>query len=65
MKNNRLYSTSNVSETLVKEIVESLQRISPYGSIEIYVQNNVVTQITARSIKKTNGDSKKLSGKSA
>ena len=44
-----------VSKKLVEEIIASLQSASPYGSVEIYVQNDNVTQITVRKIKKTNG----------
>lgn len=43
-----------VSSSLVEEIVEALKTVGPYGSIEIYIQNSVVTQITMRNIKKTN-----------
>ena len=47
------YSTQHISEALVDEIVHALKTVSRYGSIEIYVQNSVVTQITTRNIKKT------------
>lgn len=47
------YSTSSISETLVDEIRQALKTVSPYGSVEIYVQDSVVTQITVRNIKKT------------
>lgn len=42
-----------VSPKLVEEIVHAIQTVNSYGSIEIYVQNRVVTQITIRNIKKT------------
>lgn len=48
------YSTQNISESLVVEIKSALQSVKSFGSIEIYVQNGVVTQITVRNIKKTN-----------
>lgn len=48
------YSTQNISEKLTTEIKSALQSVKNYGSIEIYVQNGVVTQITVRNIKKTN-----------
>lgn len=48
------YSTQNISERLVVEIKSALQSVKNYGSIEIYIQNGVVTQITVRNIKKTN-----------
>lgn len=47
------YSTNSISETLVDEIRQALKTVSPYGSVEIYVQDSVVTQITVRNIKKT------------
>jgi hypothetical protein len=37
---------------LLEEIKEALQSVK-YGSIEIFVQNKVVTQITVRNIHKT------------
>jgi len=48
------YSTQKISEVLVTEIKGALQSVKNYGSIEIYIQNGVVTQITVRNIKKTN-----------
>ena len=47
------YSTQHVSQALVDEVVHALKTVNTYGSIEIYVQNSVVTQITVRNIKKT------------
>ena len=47
------YSTVSVSKDLMEEIIQALQSVSNYGSLEIYVQNNMVTQITVRNIKKT------------
>jgi hypothetical protein len=41
-----------VSQSLLEEIKEELEKIT-YGSIEVYVQNKIVTQITVRNIKKT------------
>lgn len=37
------------------ELSDALKSIDSYGSVEIYVQNSMVTQITTRNIKKTNG----------
>ena len=48
------YSTQNISPILLEEIKQALRSVSPYGSVEVYVQDNMVTQITVRSIKKTN-----------
>ncbi len=37
---------------LIKEIQDALEDID-YGSVEVYVQNKKITQITVRNIKKT------------
>ncbi len=47
------YSTKIISETLVREVKNALQSVKSYGSVEIYIQNGVVTQITVRNIRKT------------
>ncbi|KKU57032.1 MAG: hypothetical protein UX78_C0001G0085 [Candidatus Amesbacteria bacterium GW2011_GWA2_47_11] len=47
------YSIQSLSPSLIDEIVHSLKMIHGYGSLEIYVQDNTVTQITVRNIKKT------------
>jgi hypothetical protein len=56
-----------ISPTLLVELEHALQMIKGYGSVEIYVQNSVVTQITVRNIKKTkvniNGIAKQTDGK--
>jgi hypothetical protein len=45
-----------IPENVLKEIIDAIKSVGPYGSIEIYVQNNIITQITKRNIKKmTNG----------
>lgn len=49
------YSTKRISPILVDEIKSALKSISSYGSVEIYVQDSTVTQISVRNIKKTNG----------
>lgn len=41
-----------VSSHLLSEIKEALESVN-FGSIEIFVQDKVVTQITVRNIKKT------------
>lgn len=41
------------SSELIEEIVKALKSVGGYGSIEIYVQDHSVTQITVRNIKKT------------
>ncbi|HEY5600725.1 MAG TPA: DUF2292 domain-containing protein [Patescibacteria group bacterium] len=48
------YSTKRISKVLLGEIITALKRIQGYGSVEIYIQDNQVTQITERNIKKTN-----------
>lgn len=54
------YSTKVISETLIREVKTALQSVKSFGSVEIYIQNGVVTQITVRNIKKT----EKMNGKS-
>jgi len=49
------YSTKKISKKLVDEIKDALKSIKSYGSVEMYVQDSVVTQITIRNIKKTSG----------
>jgi len=49
------YSTRRISKTLVGEIKKSLKSVKAFGSVEIYVHNGVVTQISVRNIKKTTG----------
>ncbi|MEK7605890.1 MAG: DUF2292 domain-containing protein [Patescibacteria group bacterium] len=50
------YSTKNTSPALLEEIADALKNIRGWGSVEIYVQNFKVVQITERNIKKTNSD---------
>ena len=52
------YSTKRISPRLLLEIKEALKSIKSYGSVELYVQRNIVTQITVRNIKKTNNINK-------
>ncbi|OGV97222.1 hypothetical protein A2W24_04320 [Microgenomates group bacterium RBG_16_45_19] len=49
------YSSKRMSTRLMDELSDALKSIDSYGSVEIYVQNSMVTQITTRNIKKTNG----------
>ena len=53
------YSVNKVSDSLLSEIKTALQGVNAYGSVEIYIQNGSVTQITVRNIKKTNNGAKK------
>ena len=48
------YSTKNISHKLVEELKHALKSIDSFGSVEVYVQDSTVTQITVRNIKKTN-----------
>ena len=47
------YSTKKISKDLVDEIKVSLKNVRGWGSVEIYVQDFKITQITERNIKKT------------
>lgn len=55
------YSTKRVSQTLVDNIKEALKSIDSYGSVELFVQDNTVTQITTRNIHKTDQKNGKIS----
>lgn len=46
-------SKKNISPKLVEELTDAISRVE-YGSVEVIVQNKTVTQITVRSIRKTN-----------
>ena len=50
------HSTKRIRSDLLIEISNALKKIR-WGSIEIYVQDSQVVQITERSIKKVNGTS--------
>ncbi len=47
------YSTKTISNTLLDDISSAIQSVQNYGSVELYVQDGIVTQITTRTIKKT------------
>jgi len=49
------YSTKRVSKQLLGEVLSSIKSIEGWGSVEIFIQNFVVTQITEKNIKKPNG----------
>ena len=42
----------SISPALIEEIARALHSVGGFGSIEIYVQDHSVTQITVRNIKK-------------
>ena len=46
------FSTKHLSQNLMAEIVAALKNIKGWGSVEIYVQDHKVVQITERNIKK-------------
>lgn len=50
-----IHSTRKVSDHLMQELIKALQDVDAFGSVEIMVQDYSVTQITHRTIKKTNG----------
>lgn len=41
-----------VNETVLKEIIKAISEVDGYGSIEVFVQDFEVTQITVRKIRK-------------
>jgi hypothetical protein len=55
LQNMAMYSTKRISKQLITEVSKALKSIDAYGSVELYVQDSNVTQITVRNIKKTNG----------
>jgi len=52
------YSTKNITQRLIEEIREALKNLD-FGSVELYVQNGEVVQITRRHIKKINNLTKR------
>lgn len=48
------YSTEPITKELIDEVRTALKNIKGWGSVEIFVQNGKVVQITERNIKKTN-----------
>lgn len=45
------YSTQKISPQLIAQIIDALKN-KAWGSIEIYIENHTVTQITERTITK-------------
>lgn len=41
------------NEELLSEIQNAIDSVKGYGSVEIYIQDSKITQITTKSIKKT------------
>jgi len=54
------YSTRKITRDLVEEVKQALKNVRGWGSVEIYVQDYKVTQITERNIKKTSHSIKNL-----
>lgn len=48
------YSIKVFSKTLSKDIKRALKSVKSYGSVELFIQDGIVTQITVRNIQKTN-----------
>jgi len=47
-------SKNSINSNLLEELSQALKELGGWGSVEVYVQNGKVTQITKRAIKKTN-----------
>lgn len=47
------HSTRTINGELISEVSKALKNIRGWGSVEIFVQNNKVVQITERNITKT------------
>ena len=54
------YSTKKITQDLVEEIKQALKNVRGWGSVDIYVQDYKVTQITERNIKKTSHNIRNL-----
>lgn len=53
-------SQVEVNNYLIEELIQALKELGGWGSVEVYVQNGKVTQITKRAIKKTNHSLEKV-----
>ncbi len=49
-----MYSSQKITRQLIAEIKDAIKNVGRYGSVELYIQDGAVTQITVRRIKKTN-----------
>lgn len=54
------YSTRRITKNLLDEIKTALKNVRGWGSIEVYVQDHKVTQITERKISKTSHNIRNL-----
>ena len=50
-----------MKNSLLDEIVNSIAQVDGYGSVEIFIQDNQITQITTRKITKINSNLNKNS----
>lgn len=48
------YSTKKITKDLIEELKQAMKNVRGWGSVEIYIQDHKVTQITERNITKTN-----------
>lgn len=46
--------TLHLSKEAIEKIEKAMELAGPYGSLEIIIQNSVITQINSRHIEKTN-----------
>ena len=46
------YSTQRITKELLEEVKQALKNVRGWGSVEIFVQNGKVVQITERNIRK-------------
>ena len=56
------YSTQRITKELLDEVRLALKNVKGWGSVEIFVQDGKVVQITERNIKKTNHVLPKFNG---
>jgi hypothetical protein len=54
------HSTRKITKDLLDEIKFALKNVRGWGSVEIYVQDHKVTQITERNIRKTSHNIRNL-----
>ena len=55
---NGTYSTKQITDQLKNDLLESIQNVQGWGSVEIFIQDYNVTQITEKNIKKPNNSKK-------
>ena len=46
------YSTKRISKKMLSELVTSIKNIKGWGTVEIIIQDHLVTQITEKNIRK-------------